>query len=469
MLLAERLAHFVVEARDNPPPPEAMDAARMRLLDGLGVALAALGAKSVVQPRSVLALFGSAGPASAIGQRPPCPVAAAALHNGLLMHALEFDDTHLGGVVHGAPVVLPAVLACGEQQAQTGEAVLRAICIGWEVLARIGAALRGELQRHGFQATSVAGPLAAAAAAAYLSGFDVRRTTHALGIAGSQSSGVFEFLDSGATSKALHGGWAALGGLVAASLAADGMTGPASIIEGRNGLFAAFARAPAMVDRMHGQLGDLGQRWAVCETRPKAMPCCHYIQAFVEALDTLLDDGVNAADILGIRCSVDPRQAQLICEPWPRKLEPATGYAAKWSLPLCLAARALGRALDVDFFETPFDPEVLAYARRIDWIAQEDGFPERYPGRLTVMLIDGRSREAYVPDVLGAADRPFPEEALLRKVRDGAVVALPAHDVAGLIDAVLSLRHANSLATVGAYLRKAGAGIHRSEAEMESA
>ena len=270
MFLAEQLAQFAVSKHI---PPQAMAAARLRLLDGLAAALAALPAKSVLRPRATLALFGADGAASAIGRDRPCPAAAAALHNGLLMHGLEFDDTHVGAVVHGAPVILPAVLACAEQDARSGEEVLRAICVGWEVLARIGAALRGELQRYGFQATSVAGPLAAAAAVAQLSGFDARRTVNALGIAGSQSSGVFEFLESGANSKALHGGWAALGGLVAAALAADGMTGPPSILEGRSGLFAAFARAPELAARMEAQLADLGSRWAVAEVRPKSAPC----------------------------------------------------------------------------------------------------------------------------------------------------------------------------------------------------
>jgi 2-methylcitrate dehydratase PrpD len=247
------------------------------------------------------------------------------------------------------------------------------------------------------------------------------------------------------------------------------MTGPASILEGRNGLFAAFARAPAVADRMDTQLADLGERWAVCEARPKAVPCCHYIQAFLEALDPVLQSGITAADIRSIRCIVDPRQAQLICEPWAQKLEPPTGYAAKWSLPFCLAARALRRPLNVDLFESDCDPEVLDFARRIDWVAQEGGFPERYPGRLVVTLADGQSRESCIHDVLGAPGRPFPEEALLRKVRVAAGAVLPARDVAGLIDEVLSLQQAPSLATLGGYLRNARAGIHATEAAVESA
>lgn len=455
MYLAEQLADFAVAARSRRPPPAAMDAARLRLLDGVGVALAALGCESVVRPRAALELFGASGPASAIGHPEPRPVACAVLHNGLLMHGLEYDDTHIGAVVHGAPVVLPAVLATAERDARSGDEVLSAICVGWEVLARIGAALRGSLQAHGFQATSVAGPLAAAAAVAHLSGFDARRTAHAIGIAGSQSSGVFEFLQTGATSKMLHGGWASLGGLVAAGFAGDGMTGPASILEGRSGLFAAFARKPELAAQMTAQLDDLGSRWAVTEARPKSAPCCHYVQAFLEALGALLENGLNAFEILAIRCSVDPRSAQLICEPWEEKLCPPTGYAAKWSLPYCLAARALRGAVTTDLFECDPDPELLSFARRIEWSAREDGFPERYAGRLTVVRADGTELESYVADVLGAPDRPFPEASLLRKFIDNAAAVLPPAEGAALLAEIQAVARAPTLVHLGGFLRAA--------------
>jgi 2-methylcitrate dehydratase PrpD len=166
---------------------------------------------------------------------------------------------------------------------------------------------------------------------------------------------------------------------------------------------------------------------------------------------------------------VDPRQAQLICEPWPQKLAPPTGYAAKWSLPFCLAARALRGALDVELFERPLEAEVLAFAQRISWSAQEDGFPERYPGRLLITLADGRTTESYVPDVLGAPGRPFPEDALIRRFRDAARAVLPPEHAAGLLHEVLSLETASSLAALGRYLRDAQGSYHQAPGEMEPA
>jgi 2-methylcitrate dehydratase PrpD len=455
MGLAEVFAEFAVATRRTGVPADALAAAKLRAIDGIGVALAALGAESVVRPREALALFGGGGEATAIGVDAPRPVAAAVLNNGLLMHGLEFDDTHIGAVVHGAPVIIPPALAIAERDALPGASMLVAICVGWEVLVRIGAALRGALQAHGFQATSVAGPLAAAAASAHLLGLDERRTADAIGIAGSQASGVFEFLSSGSTSKTLHGGWAALGGVVAAALAADGMTGPPTILEGPRGLFAAFAREPGIAERLAGGLGDLGARWAITETRPKLAPSCHYIQAFLECIEEVLAGGIEGDEIRHIRCFVDRRQAQLICEPWEEKRRPATGYAAKWSLPYCLAARAVLGRVDVALFERPIDPALIAFAERIDWQPVEDGFPDRYPGRLAVTAADNRQVEAYVSDVAGGPGRPIPEAALLAKFRANARMVLPDDDAEALLEELTRLDRAGSPARATALLRRA--------------
>ena len=239
------------------------------------------------------------------------------------------------------------------------------------------------------------------------------------------------------------------------------MTGPASILEGKAGIFSAFARAPELAARMESQLADLGERWAVTEARPKAAPCCHYILAFIEALEEVLGQGVAPAQIRAIRCTVDPRQAQLICEPWAQKLAPPSGYAAKWSLPFCLAARALRGPVSVALFERPLEAEVLAFARRIEWTPKEDGFPDRYPGRLSVALADGGTLESYVPDVLGGADRPFPEAQLIAKFRAATGAVLPASEVAGLLREVQALEQADDQGAGCVPARRATAHCHR--------
>jgi 2-methylcitrate dehydratase PrpD len=195
----------------------------------------------------------------------------------------------------------------------------------------------------------------------------------------------------------------------------------------------------------------------VTETRAKLAPCCHYVLAFLECLDEILAAGVTATDIEAITCGVDPGQAGLICEPWSAKQAPPTGYAAKWALPYCLAARALRGTVDVALFEQPIDPALVAFARRIAWEPRADGFPDRYPGRLRVTLTNGQVREAHVPDVTGGPDRPLPPARVIEKFRANAASALSREDATALLQRLEGLARARSVRPIGELLRRARA------------
>ena len=188
-----------------------------------------------------------------------------------------------------------------------------------EVLVRIGLAAPGAFQVRGFQVTSAGGALAAVLVAALLGGLDEDRTVAALGIALSQASGVFEFLSNGASVKSLHPGWAAHAGLLAARLAASGMTGPETALEGRYGLFASFAGDAAAPARLAEGLTDLGGAWHLADAAFKLYPCCHYIHPFIEAAALLRKRGIAPSDIDRLTCRVPAGAAPVICEPWPLK------------------------------------------------------------------------------------------------------------------------------------------------------
>src|SRR4029077_8412744 len=143
--------------------------------------------------------------------------------------------------------------------------LLHAFVLGWEVFVRLGLAAPGTFAKHGFQFTAVGGPFAAALTVGLLLGLDQERMTSALGIAGSQASGVMEFVHEGATVKALHAGWPAHAGLIAARLAVAGMTGPSSILEGAHGFYAAYAGDAEAPARLRNHLETLGERWHVRE------------------------------------------------------------------------------------------------------------------------------------------------------------------------------------------------------------
>ena len=322
-------------------------------------------------------------------------------------------------------------------------------------MVRLGLSAPGAFQANGFQISAVGGALGATLAAAAIRRMTEDETVAALGIAGSQASGLMAFLNDGSTVKALHPGWAAHTGLVAAGLAGAGMTGPADVLEGRFGVFDSFARDPGAAARLDDHLGDLGRTWHMPDAAFKLYPCCHYIHPFLEALQIELDEGLAADRIEAITCHVPPPEAPLICEPWERRQKPASGYDGKWGLAYCLAALVVTGRVDVATFASGPDPAIVAAARRIDWKPMADhDFPRRFQARLEIRTADGTVRIRAVDNALGAPGRPIAEEAILAKFRANAARALPEEAVVAVEEAVLSLEKAGDLGALAAALRQ---------------
>ena len=435
-------------------PPEIVAVAKTHILDQLGVGLVAA---TLPRNRALAAIapqFGDGGNATALGFAAPVPAAAAALRNGALMHSLEYDGTHTASITHGGSVVAPVALAACEEMTASGASLLRAFILGWEMFVRMGLAAPGAFSKRGFQFTAVGGPFAGALTAGLALGLDSRSMTNALGIAGSQASGVFEFVREGATVKALHTGWAAHAGLFAARLAEAGMTGPASIFEGTHGFYKSYtddADAPA---RLRGHLETLGKHWHLREAALKMRASCHYIQPFIECLESLLDRGLDAGDVAAIECEVPLGEETLICEPWAEKLRPASAYQAKFSLPYALGALLVDGAVTIETFEGPTRDEVCASGARVTWKPMADGdFPRRYGARLNVATRSGGRLSAEVDDVRGTLGRPFADGEVLGKFLDCARRALRNGAPDRIVEAVHDLDRAPDLAALAAALR----------------
>jgi 2-methylcitrate dehydratase PrpD len=440
MSLSQKL---VARLRSLPPaaiPPHARDAARLHLLDAIGVGLAA-GATGAGAPylKAAPMLNGSGGPASIFYSGDGFSAATAALANGGMIHGLEYDDTHTGSIVHGSSVLAAAALAAAESAGSSGEDLLAAYIKGWEVLIRIGLAAPGKFQAQGFQITSVGGTIAAALVASDLFGLDEARSVYAAGIALSQSSGVFEFLTNGSTVKSLHAGWAAHGGVTAATLAGAGLTGPLTAFEGEFGLFRRFAFDTDAASRFAASIETLGIQWHLPQAAFKFYPCCHYIHPFIEAIEIALARNPDRA-VASIVCEVPPGAAALISEPWARKLTPRTGHEARYSLPIALAARLVDGAVTPATFADAPRADIVARAASISARAMTDAdFPNRFEARLHVTFADADTVEIYVDDVYGGARRPPAREAVCKKFRQNAGLTGGEDDVLALENAVLAI------------------------------
>ncbi len=411
-------------------PAEVSEAARLHFLDACGVALAAAATGPVTGVTSLATGSGDAdAPCTVFGTGRTAAAPVAALVNGTLMHSLEYDDTHVASVMHGSSVLAPAALAAAQECGADGARMLHAYALGWETLVRIGLAAPGGIQDRGFQGTSAAGPFAAAITAGVLRGVSAEVLGHAVGIAGSMSGGTFAFLREGATVKAAQPGIAAQAGLAALRLAEAGVSGPSDVFEGPAGFYSLFAADQDAARRLPPLVATMGSRWYLPEAAFKGYPCCHFIHPFVEALQGVLDKGVNARDITAVHCSVPEGQWAVIAEPWSAKQRPRRANDARWSLPYTLAALLVDGSVDAGLYRGEARPDIARVAERVTaerWA--DSGYPEVFPARIQVRTAGGDLHEAEVSDVRGSVRRPFESGEVIAKFRRNA-------ELAGLTDA----------------------------------
>ncbi len=233
---------------------------------------------------------------------------------------------------------MPAVLAAAERFRAGGPEALLGIAVGVETICRLSLVAPKRVHQAGFHPTSVFGAMAAAAAVSATLGLDEKQIVDAWGIAGSMASGIIEYLADGSWTKRLHPGWAAQAGLQAALLARAGFTGPRSVFEGTHGLFNGFARGSA------GDYGaltrDFGRRWMAETLAFKAYACGTMAHPYIDCAKRLAARGIAAEDVAEILCEVAEGTVHRLWEPLAAKQAPPNAYAAKFSVPFCIAPRA---------------------------------------------------------------------------------------------------------------------------------
>lgn len=434
MTAAQRIAAWAADLTDEAVPETVRDAAELHAVDAVGCALAAHGLGEGAAVRALAAEEGGAAQATALGLAARVPAPTAALVNGTLAHTLDFDDTHDASVCHVSAVVVPAALAAGEAAGATPAQVLTAAVAGNEVVCRIGAAAPRAFHARGFHPTSVCGVFGAAVAAARLRGLDADGIERALGLAGSMASGLFAYLADGSPTKPLHAGWAAAAGIRAATLAANGLRGPAAIFEDRFGVLAAYTDGDHDLD---AQLADLGTRWETPEIAFKAYPACHFVHG---ALDALAAAGpLDAEDVAAVDATIARAGAALVSDPRDEKLTPATPYGARFSLPYALAAQLVHGAVDATTFTAAAIGDAAVLARTPDmrthtWDPGEE--PSTFGGAVTVTLRDGTTRHATAkaPAGLDAAG------VHAKAARNAAIAGVELDGLAGLTAALAAAR-----------------------------
>ena len=433
--LTRLMARFAIAGHDFPPL--ARSRARDAIADCVGCMLAGSREPLAAPLLATLPAFEEASaafPALLIGQRRYASPADAALYNGTIAHALDFDDTNHPAYAHPTAVLAAAMFALAPLARPSGAALIDAYIVGFEFFGKLGRALNTQHYKRGWHTTGSFGALAAAASAARLLGLDEARTTMALGIAASSASGLRASF--GSMTKPLHAGQAARNGVLAALLAREGFSASAEAVEHRYGYIGVFNDAighdPAPLAAMGEGLEILTEHGLAL----KPYAACGATHPGIEAAE-LLHAELHGRTIRSVRAGVcEMAFAPLI------HVMPNSPLEGKFSLHFCIAAALLYGPVTLATFsdERVADPRLRALIAKtrmeLDERWKDDG---EFATEVTVETEDGARLQRFVPLAQGKPARWFSADRLHAKFVDCGSVAMAADSLEAAWQALTGL------------------------------
>jgi len=451
-LISETLAAFAHGLAPRAIPQDVRERAKHLMLDATGIAFASGRYDFAHKTLTAISGLGGEGPVPVIGLPARLPARDAALVNGILVHGLDFDDTHTGGVIHATASAWPTVLSAAYMRGASGSDLLTAYVAGIEAATRLAAVGSGPFHQIGFHPTGLIGIFGCCLAAGTLMGLSPNALTMAQGIALSMAAGSLEFLEDGAWTKRMHPGWAAQSAITAAALARQGFVGPSRAYEGRFGLFNAYLQNGIEPERWGRATAGLGEVWETMAVAVKPLPACHFTHACSDAAIALARQHKFAIeDIARIKALVPAEVVKTVCEPVANKRRPANAYDAQFSIPYLVAASLVrGRFTLAELEpEALSDERILALCELVDYdVDPRSTFPRHYTGEVQISLKDRRvlvHREAMNR---GCADRPLSNADIIAKFTDNARMSLSARQADEVREAVLGLEAASDVRPV---------------------
>lgn len=449
--VTSRLAEFIAGFSASALPRPVLEYTRLLVFDGIGALVAAthpaVTAAGGIGDYAVA--NGGRGRSILIGRGKTADPATAALANGTLGYAADFEPHHPEGILHPIAVVVPTALAVCEAEDRAGADLLMAVALGCEVTYRVSMAMNPRaLYARGFHPSAIAGSFGAAAAAACLMRLDDEQSVRALGLAALQTSGLMAWQDDPREdARPFQMGLAARNGVLAAMLARAGFGAPDRIFDGGHVVLNAYSDVASTAPLVDG----LGGRWdGVTELAIKPYPCVSFLHPALDALDALLTGHrLRPAEIRAIQLRFADAGAHCVDD------NPLKGHSAQYILPV---RAALGRLSYLDLFQDrrETDPEVARLAASTS-VVRDRGeldrrFPDFYIGEVTLTLADGRRLSERREVARGYPEAPLSRDEIDAKFHE--IVGEVAGDERrqALAEAVWSLPDAKSVAPVSRLL-----------------
>ena len=421
-------------------PDDIVGRTKLHVLDILGLALAGAARDSGRSVHAAMRSLGNGDECHILGFGDKTNALLAAIANGTMAHAMEFDDTHNESIAHISNSVITTTLTLGEQSGISGESAIVAISGGNEIACRLGVVAPGALHKVGYHATGVIGTMSAAYVSSRILGLNLEETRNAIGIAGSQAAGIMECWSDGTWSKFLHPGLAAHNGIIAANLARCAFTGPATVLEGRFGLYHSHIQDKERQFDFARMTGKLGEKWESRDISFKPYPTAHFIHSFLDALLYLVRNaGLKASDVKKITCPIAHYMIPIVCQPVHEKIKPATDWHGRVSLQYSLAEALYHGRLDGRGYalESLHNPAILDLAQKIDYRLDADApGHEQFKGWVIVETNDGRILERIEMFNRGSSSLPMSADDIKDKFRDNASFMLKRDRIEKVVDCV---------------------------------
>lgn len=440
--IAEELGQYVHDLSFDKLPGAVVEKAKWCLLDWIGCAVAGVGERA----SAILADYAldqkSCGGSTIVGHKSDVSPLWAAFANAALSHAAEMDDGHKTSIMHGSVVTIPAAGSFGQDRHIPGKILIEAIVAGYEVALRTGEAL-GKSHYAKWHTTGTAGTFGAAAASAKVLGLLPDEVADALGTAGTQAAGLWQFLDDKAMTKVLHPAKASFNGALAAELARKGLTGPHRIFEGPKGFCAATSETPNLSVLTSG----LGKHYKIMESNFKVHASCGHTHSPVDAMLAIVGATKVLPDkVRSVRLSTYTEAMAIIANPKPK-----TPFEAMFSAPFCLATALVRGKVDADSLDVEglTDPVVRQLAEKVELSVSPEYdslFPSCRPAKVEITLDDGTCLVQENFYRKGDPENPLNGQEIEAKFRNLAGGRLGDEAAASIISAVNNLEDTEDVA-----------------------
>lgn len=417
----ESFIHFGQTLAYRDVPPETVDSIKNLMVDYIGVMIGGTASRQARLCADIARRWSGPPEATIFSGGGKVPVHAAVFANSTAGRTLDYDDVHEQAHLHATVAVVPPALAISEMTKVSGEEFIVSVILGFELLARMGLALKKGPGATGMSTTYQGASLAAALVGARLFGFDRETMHNALGIAYSQMAGNQQVIREGVDLMVIQQGLSGMSGMIAVEMARNGLTGPKEVFTGRYGYFPVYHPQRYDVDVF---TKDLGKAWEIKNTSIKPFPCCKLIHTALQAaLDLRAENTLLPQDITEVRVGINTEDYDMICEPLEKKRQPKTVVDAIYSIPYVIAAALVFGKIGLDDFTVDAirRHEVLEFSKIVK--PMKDGnLPKAtdvgIPSWVSITLRNGRTLDCRKEAVKGSPSIPLSSEERIAKFND---------------------------------------------------